>query len=151
MAFSGTIVTQGRGKAVVTATGMKTEIGKIAKLIKETEKADTPLQKRITDLSKKLGLFALLSSGLVLVISLLRGLEFYEVFLFALATAVSAIPEGLPAVMTITLAVGVNRMAKRNAIIRKLQAVDTLGSATAICTDKTGTLTTNQMTVKRYS
>ncbi|WGM90138.1 MAG: HAD-IC family P-type ATPase [Candidatus Bathyarchaeum tardum] len=149
MAFSGTIVTKGRGKAVITATGMKTEIGKIAKLIKETKKADTPLQKRIADLSKKLGLFALLSSGLVLVISLLRGFEFYEVFLFALATAVSAIPEGLPAVMTITLAVGVNRMAKRNAIIRKLQAVDTLGSATAICTDKTGTLTTNQMTVKR--
>jgi Ca2+-transporting ATPase len=149
MAFSGTIVTQGRGKAVITATGMKTEIGKIAKLLKETEKSDTPLQKHITDLSRKLGLFALLASCLVLVISLFRGFEFYEVFLFAMATAVSAIPEGLPAVMTITLAVGVNRMAKRNAIIRKMQAVDTLGSATAICTDKTGTLTTNQMTVKR--
>jgi Ca2+-transporting ATPase len=149
MAFSGTVVTQGRGKAVVVATGMKTEIGKIAKLIKETEKAETPIQKRTTDLGRKLGLFALLASGLVLAVSLLRGFDFYEVFLFALATAVSAIPEGLPAVMTITLAVGVNRMAKRNAIIRKLQAVDTLGSATAICTDKTGTLTTNQMTVQK--
>jgi Ca2+-transporting ATPase len=147
--FSGTIVTQGRGKAVVVATGMKTEIGKIAKLIKETEKAETPIQKRTTDLGRKLGLFALLASGLVLAVSLLRGFDFYEVFLFALATAVSAIPEGLPAVMTITLAVGVNRMAKRNAIIRKLQAVDTLGSATAICTDKTGTLSTNQMTVQK--
>jgi len=149
MAFSSTIVTQGRGKAVVVATGMKTEIGKIASLIKETEKAETPIQKRTKDLSKKLGLFALLASGLVLAISLLRGLELYEKFLFALAVAVSAIPEGLPAVMTITLAVGVNRMAKRNAVIRKLQAVDTLGSATAICTDKTGTLTTNQMTVQK--
>ncbi len=149
MAFSGTIVTQGRGKAVVVATGMKTEVGKIARLIKETEKAATPIQKRTTDLGRKLGLFALVASSLVLAVSLLRGFDFYEVFLFALATAVSAIPEGLPAVMTITLAVGVNRMAKRNAIIRKLQAVDTLGSATAICTDKTGTLTTNQMTVQR--
>jgi Ca2+-transporting ATPase len=149
MVFSGTIVTQGRGKAVVVAAGMKTEIGKIAKLIKETEKATTPIQRRTSDLGRKLGLFALLASGLVLAVSLLRGFDFYEVFLFALATAVSAIPEGLPAVMTITLAVGVNRMAKRNAIIRKLQAVDTLGSATAICTDKTGTLTTNQMTVQK--
>ena len=149
MAFSGTIVTQGRGKAVVVATGMKTEIGKIATLIKETEKVETPIQRRTKDLTKKLGLFALFASSLVLTFSLIRGFDFYEAFLFALATAVSAIPEGLPAVMTITLAVGVNRMAKRNAIIRKLQAVDTLGSATAICTDKTGTLTTNQMTVRK--
>ncbi|MBS7656555.1 HAD-IC family P-type ATPase [Candidatus Bathyarchaeota archaeon] len=149
MAFSGTIVTQGRGKAVVVATGMKTEIGKIATLIKETEKVETPIQMRTKDLTKKLGLFALLASSLVLALSIIRGFEFYETFLFALATAVSAIPEGLPAVMTITLSVGVNRMARRNAIIRKLQAVDTLGSATAICTDKTGTLTTNQMTVRK--
>jgi Ca2+-transporting ATPase len=149
MTFSGTIVTQGRGKAVIVATGMKTEVGKIAKLIKETEKAETPIQKRTLALSKKLGLLALCVSGLTLAIGLLRGFEFYEIFLFALASAVSSIPEGLPAVMTITLAVGVNRMAKRNAIIRKLQAVDTLGSATAICTDKTGTLTTNQMTVQK--
>lgn len=149
MAFSGTIVTRGRGKAVVVSTGMKTEIGKIAKLIKETEKAATPIQKQTVDLSRKLGLFALLASGLILVISLLRGFEFLEAFLFVLAAAVSAIPEGLPVVITITLAIGVHRMAKRNAIIRKLQAVDTLGSATAICTDKTGTLTTNQMTTQK--
>lgn len=149
IAFAGTIVTQGRGKAVVVATGMKTEIGKIAKLIKETEKAETPIQKRTADLSKKLGLFALIAGSLILTVSLLRGFEFYQTFLFALAAIVSAIPEGLPAVMTITLAVGVNRMAKRNAIIRKLQAVDTLGSATVICTDKTGTLTTNQLTVQK--
>ncbi len=149
MAFSGTIVTQGRGKAVVVATGMKTEIGKIASLIKETEKATTPIQKRTIDLSKKLGLLAILASVTVLAISLLRGFEFFEGFLFVLAMAVSAIPEGLPVVITITLAIGVHRMAKRNAVIRNLQAVDTLGSATVICTDKTGTLTTNQMTVKK--
>lgn len=149
MAFSGTIVASGRGKAVVVATGMRTEIGKIAKLIKETEKAETPIQKQTADLSKKLGLLALSASGLILIISLLRGFEFLEAFLFVLAAAVSAIPEGLPVVITITLAIGVHRMAKRNAIIRKLQAVDTLGSATVICTDKTGTLTTNQMTTQK--
>ncbi|MGE5637777.1 MAG: cation-translocating P-type ATPase [Chloroflexota bacterium] len=149
MAFSGTIVTQGRGKAVVVSTGMKTEIGKIAKLIKETEKAPTPIQKQTLDLSKKLALFALLASGLIFVISILHGFELIETFLFVLAAAVSAIPEGLAVVITITLAIGVRRMAKRNAIIRKLQAVDTLGSATVICTDKTGTLTTNQMTVQK--
>ena len=149
IAFAGTIVTQGRGKAVVFATGMKTEIGRIAELIEETEKAETPIKRQTSDLSKKLGLLALVASGLTLAVGILRGFEFFEIFLFALAAAVSAIPEGLPAVMTITLAVGVNRMAKRNAIIRKLQAVDTLGSATVICTDKTGTLTTNQMTVRK--
>lgn len=149
MAFSGTIVTRGRGKAVVVATGMKTEIGKIAKLIKETEKVETPIQRQTADLSKKLGLMAILASGVILIISLLRGFQFLEAFLFVLAAAVSAIPEGLPVVITITLAIGVHRMAKRNAIIRKLQAVDTLGSATVICTDKTGTLTTNQMTTQK--
>lgn len=149
IAFSGTIVTRGRGKAVVFATAMKTEIGKIAKLITETQKAETPIQKQTADLSRKLGLFALLASAFILVLSLLHGFEFLEAFLFVLAAAVSAIPEGLPVVITITLAIGVHRMAKRNAIIRKLQAVDTLGSATAICTDKTGTLTTNQMTTQK--
>jgi Ca2+-transporting ATPase len=149
MAFSGTIVVQGRGKAVVVATGTKTEIGKIAELIKGTERVETPIQKQTKDLSKKLGLFALLASIVVFVIAVLRGFDIFETFLFALATAVSAVPEGLPAVLTVTLAVGVNRMAKRHALIRKLQAVDTLGSATAICTDKTGTLTTNQMTVRK--
>lgn len=149
MAFSGTLVTQGRGKAVVVATGMKTEIGKIASIIKETEKAETPIQKRTADLTKKLALLAIFASAIVLLISLIRGFEFFEGFLFVLAMAVSAIPEGLPIVITITLAIGVHRMAKRNAIIRNLQAVDTLGSVTVICTDKTGTLTTNQMTVKK--
>jgi len=149
MLFSGTIVTNGRGKAVVVATGMQTEVGKIAKLIEETEEIETPIQKRTRKLTKKLGLLALIVSALTFTIGLLQAIELYEIFLFSLASAVSSIPEGLPAVMTITLAVGVNRMVKRNAIIRKLQAVDTLGSATVICTDKTGTLTTNQMTVQK--
>ena len=149
MAFSGTIVVQGRGRAVVVATGFKTEIGKIALLIKQTKRVETPIQKRTKDLSRKLGLFALLASSVVFVLAVLRGFDLLDAFLFALATAVSAIPEGLPAVLTITLAVGVSRMAKRNALIRKLQAVDTLGSTTVICTDKTGTLTTNQMTVRK--
>lgn len=149
MVFSGTIIVQGRGKAVVVSTGFNTEIGKIASLMRETERVETPMQKRTKKLSTLLGIFALVASVLVFVIAVSHGLDFFETFLFALATAVSAIPEGLPAVLTITLAVGVNRMAKRNALIRKLQAVDTLGSATVICTDKTGTLTTNQMTVRK--
>ncbi|MEM3957696.1 MAG: HAD-IC family P-type ATPase [Thermoproteota archaeon] len=148
IAFAGTIVTKGRGRAVVFATGARTEIGKIARLIRETEKIETPIQKRTSDLSKKLGVLALSSSSLMVIVGVLRGFEFFEMFLFALAAAVSAIPEGLPVVITVTLAIGVNRMARRNAIIRRLQAVDTLGSVTAICTDKTGTLTTNQMTVQ---
>lgn len=148
MVFSGTIIVQGRGKAVVVETGTRTEIGKIATLISETERVETPIQKRTKKLSRNLGLLAFLASVLVFVIAALRNFDIFETFLFALATAVSAIPEGLPAVLTVTLAVGVSRMAKRNALIRKLQAVDTLGSATVICTDKTGTLTTNQMTVR---
>lgn len=147
--YGGTIVTNGRGRAVVYATGKQTEMGKIATLIQETEKAESPLQKQTLDLGRKLGFFALAASILTVLLGVIRGMGLQEVFLFALASAVSAIPEGLPAVMSITLAVGVNRMAKRNAIIRKLAAVDTLGAATVICTDKTGTLTTNQMTVQQ--
>lgn len=149
LVFSGTAVTNGRGKAIVFATAKQTEMGKIADIIKTTEKAETPIKKRTLDLSRKLAIFALLASGLTLVIGVLRGFDFVEIFLFSLATAVSAIPEGLPTVITLTLAIAVNRMAKRSVIIRKLQAVDTLGSATVICTDKTGTLTTNQMTAKK--
>lgn len=149
MAFSGTIITQGRGKAVVTGTGMRTEIGKIATLIKGTEKADVPIQKRTLDLSKKISYIALVASIITFVVAILQGIGFLDTLLFVIAAAVSAIPQGLPIVVTITLAIGMRRMAKRNAIIRKLQAVDTLGSVTAICTDKTGTLTTNQMTAQK--
>jgi Ca2+-transporting ATPase len=147
--FAGTIVTQGRAKALVFSTGMATEMGKIAGMITRTGKTATPLKGRTLDLSKKLMILALVASSVTLVAGLLRGFEFIELALFTLAMAVSAIPEGLPAVITVTLAVGVSRMAERNAIIRKLDAVEALGSVTAICTDKTGTLTTNQMTVQK--
>ncbi|MBN2151972.1 MAG: HAD-IC family P-type ATPase [Candidatus Lokiarchaeota archaeon] len=149
IAYSGTVVTHGRGKGVVVGTGMRTEIGKIATLLTKAEKVKTPIQKQTEDITKKLGMLALVSSAAIITIGLIRAFQMVDLFFFGLATAVSAIPEGLPAVMTITLAIGVNRMAKRNAIIRKLQAVDTLGAASVICTDKTGTLTTNQMTVRK--
>ncbi len=147
--FAGTIVTQGRGNAVVFSTGMATEMGKIARLISKTQKTTTPLKKRTMDLGRNLMLLAVLASSLTFIVGFLRGFELIDLFLFTVAMAVSAIPEGLPAAITITLAVGVSRMAKRHAIIRKLDAVETLGSVTAICTDKTGTLTTNQMTVQK--
>lgn len=149
LVYGGSIVTEGRGKAVVYATGQATQMGEIATLIQETEKAVSPLQKQTLDLGRQLGFIAVLAGILILVTGLLRGLGLQELFLFAIAAVVSTIPEGLPAVMTITLAVGVNRMARRNAIIRRLPAVDTLGAMTVICTDKTGTLTTNQMTVQQ--
>ena len=147
--FAGTVITQGRARGVVFSTGMATEMGKIAGLITKTEKAATPLKRRTLDLSKKLMLLALIASSITLIAGLWRGFDIIELLLFTLAMAVSAIPEGLPAAITVTLAVGVSRMAGRNAIIRKLNAVEALGSVTAICTDKTGTLTTNQMTVQK--
>jgi Ca2+-transporting ATPase len=149
--YAGTVVTHGRGKAVVYATGIFTEIGKIMELIQDTAKITTPLKKQADNLGKFLAVFAVVFSAVVFFIGALNlnGSSWQDVFLFALASAISSIPEGLPAVMTITLAVGVNRMAKRNAIIRKLHAVDTLGAASVICSDKTGTLTTNQMTVQQ--
>jgi P-type Ca2+ transporter type 2C len=149
VAFGGTSVTSGRGKAIVFATGKATELGKIAGLIEETEEADTPLQLETARLSRWLAYWALGLSVLVLAVGLLRGFQFGEIFLFALTAAISSIPAGLPALLTITLAVGVNRMARRKAIIRRLPAVDTLGAASVICSDKTGTLTSNQMTVQQ--
>ena len=151
LAFGGTVVTHGRGKAVIYATGLNTEIGKIASLLQETEDVKTPLKIQANNLGKILALFAVIFSAVIFVVGSfsLNGSSLQDLFLFALASAISSIPEGLPAVMTITLAVGVKRMADRNAIIRKLQAVDTLGAATVIVSDKTGTLTTNQMTVKQ--
>ncbi len=147
--YGGTAITRGRGRAIVYATGKSTEMGKISTLIQETEKVQSPLQKQISDLGTKLGIFAFIIALVMVGVGLLVALDLEEIFLFALATAVSSIPEGLPAVMSITLAVGVNRMAKRNAIIRRLPAVDTLGAASVICSDKTGTLTTNKMTVQK--
>ncbi|MFX1562683.1 MAG: cation-translocating P-type ATPase [Promethearchaeota archaeon] len=149
LTFAGTTVTKGRGRAVVFATGMQTEMGHIARLVTQTEKEKTPFTQRTITLSRRLGIFALIASSLILLIGLAQGINLGAIFLYALTSAVSTIPEGLPAVITIVLAVGVNRIASRKVIVRRLQAIDTLGAATTICTDKTGTLTTNQMTVQK--
>lgn len=147
--FSGTIVAAGRGKAVVYAIGMQTQMGKIAQLINQTEEAKSPLEKKVERLGKRLGIIALIASALTFLIGILRGFELLEMLLFASAVLVSSIPSGLPAIITITLAIGVSRMVKRNAIIRKLKAIDSLGAITSIVSDKTGTLTQNQMTVRK--
>jgi len=149
LVYMGTIVTYGRATAVAMRTGMLTEIGKIATAIQEVKPEKTPLQKSISKLSRYIIVLFLGVISLLVVVGVLKGLGWLEVFLLAVAAAVSAIPEGLPAVVTIVLAVGMRRMAHRNAIIRKLVAVETLGSATVICSDKTGTLTLNEMTVRR--
>ncbi|HEY49475.1 MAG TPA: HAD-IC family P-type ATPase [Dehalococcoidia bacterium] len=149
MLHMGTIVSYGRATAVVVATGTSTEMGKIAQAIKEVEPEKTPLQKSISKLSKYLvGLFLAICTLLVIV-GVVKGLEWLDIFLVAVAAAVSAIPEGLPAVVTVVLALGMRTMARRNAIIRRLVAVETLGAATVICADKTGTLTLNEMTVRK--
>ncbi|GAB4112799.1 MAG: calcium-transporting P-type ATPase, PMR1-type [Candidatus Caldatribacteriota bacterium] len=149
MAFMGTTVTSGRGRGIVVATGMKTEMGKIAGMLREQKQEVTPLQKKLDDMGKKLGLIILTLVGLLIFLGCLRGIEFFEMFLTGISLAVAAVPEGLPAVVTVVLALGVQKMAKKNVIVRRLAAVETLGSVTVICTDKTGTLTQNQMTVKR--
>lgn len=146
MIFAGTAVTGGRAKAVVTATGMSTELGKIAQMLQEAPKEQTPLQRQLTKLGKTLGLLALGIVIIVFITGIIRGEEIFSMFMTAIALAVAAIPEGLPAVVTIVLALGVTRMSHRNAVIRKLPAVETLGVATYICSDKTGTLTKNEMT-----
>jgi Ca2+-transporting ATPase len=144
-----TIISFGRATAIVTATGMNTEMGRIATAIAEVDTPKTPLQKGIGKLSRYIvGIFLAICT-LLIIVGIVRGLDALEVFLVAVAAAVSAIPEGLPAVVTVVLAIGMRIMAKRNAIIRKLAAVETLGSATVICSDKTGTLTLNEMTVHR--
>ena len=149
LAYMGTIVTYGRAEAAVISTGMSTEIGRIATALQEVKPEKTPLQKSIGKLSTYLVFLFLGACGLLVVVGLLQGLEWLEVFLLSVAAAVSAIPEGLPAVVTVVLALGMRIMARRNVIIRKLVAVETLGSATVICSDKTGTLTMNEMTVKQ--
>ncbi|MGQ4914663.1 MAG: calcium-translocating P-type ATPase, SERCA-type [Candidatus Asgardarchaeia archaeon] len=148
MAFMGTIVTAGRGKGIVVATGNNTEIGKIAKFVQEAEEEKTPLERDIEETGKRLGIILLAVTAIVFLFGLSRHTDFVYMLLTSVSLAVAAIPEGLPAVVTITLALGVARMAKQNAIIRKLSSVETLGSTTVIYSDKTGTLTENQMTVK---
>jgi len=149
MCFSGTTITNGRGKCVVVSTGMNTEVGKIAKLISEVDVNETPLQKKFKTLGKKLAIGAIVISLLVFFIGLYSGMAFLSILLTALALAVAVVPEGLPAIVTISLALGVRKMLKKNALIRKLRAVETLGSTQVICSDKTGTLTKNEMTVTK--
>ena len=149
MVFMGTIITYGRATAIAVRTGMSTEIGRIAAAIQEIKPERTPLQKSISKLSRYIVVIILGVIGLLIALGFARGLDTLEIFLLAIAAAVSAIPEGLPAVVTVVLAIGMQTMARRNAIIRKLAAVETLGSTTVICSDKTGTLTLNQMTVRR--
>ena len=147
MVFSGCSVTYGTATAIVTATGMDTQMGKIADLLDNEEDGQTPLQQKLAQLGKYLGFMALGACAIIFLVGILNGLEILHIFMTAVSLAVSAIPEGLPAIVTIVLSIGVQRMVKKNAIIRRLPAVETLGSASVICSDKTGTLTQNRMTL----
>ena len=149
MLFMGTTITGGRAKAIAVETGMHTQLGKIAQLIDSSAPESTPLQKRLAKLGKTLGIAALLIVFIVFLLGIWRGENLVEMLLIAISLAVAAVPEGLPAVVTIVLALGVTRMSHRKAIIRKLPAVETLGTSTVICSDKTGTLTKNEMTVTK--
>jgi len=148
MLLSGSLITAGRGSALVVATGMDTQMGRVADLLLEDDPADTPLQRKMTEVSKTLSFLCLSVCAIMFGVGLLQGKELLDMFLTAVSLAVAAIPEGLPAIVTIVLALGVQRLASRGAIVKKLPAVETLGCASVICSDKTGTLTQNRMTVQ---
>ena len=148
MAYMGTIAAAGKASAVVTATGMKTELGHIAGLLQRHEPEPTPLQRRLAELGRVLVVVCLALVGIIFALRMMRGGELLDVFMTSVSLAVAAVPEGLPAVVTMALALGLQRMVKRNALVRKLPSVETLGSVTVICSDKTGTLTRNEMTVR---
>lgn len=149
MLFSSSLITYGRGKAIVVNTGMDTEVGKIAGMLDNAEKQETPLQQRLNNLGKTLGIACIVICAVIFIIGLIQGKEIINMFMTAVSLAVAVIPEGLVAVSTIVLAIGVQKMVKKNAIVKKLPAVETLGSSTVICSDKTGTLTQNKMTVEK--
>ena len=149
MAFATTVVVNGHGEAVVTETGMNTKVGKIAKMIITNESPETPLQKKLGQVGKSLGIGCLIICVLIFIIGLIKKIEPIEMFMTSVGLAVAAIPEGLPAIVTIMLSIGVTKMARKNSIIRKLPAVETLGSSSVICSDKTGTLTQNKMQVTK--
>ena len=149
MAYSSSIITSGHGIGVVVSTGTDTEVGHIAKLINEDISPDTPLQKNLAITSKYLGITALIICFIIFIIGVIQGRSILQMFMTSISLAVASIPEGLPIIVTIVLSLGVTKMAKHRAIIRKLPAVETLGSATYICSDKTGTLTQNKMTVTK--
>ncbi|WP_040214318.1 cation-translocating P-type ATPase [Clostridium polynesiense] len=149
MAFMSTLVTYGRGEGIAIATGMGTQIGKIAKMLEQNVDEQTPLQKKLAEIGKLLGIAALVICVLMFGIAIIQKRDLFEMFLTAISLAVAAIPEGLPAIVAIVLAIGVQRMVKHNAIVRKLPAVETLGAVNVVCSDKTGTLTQNKMTVTK--
>lgn len=149
MAFSTTIVVNGHAEGIVTETGMNTKVGKIAKMIITDEAPETPIQKKLAEVGKTLGIGCLIICGAIFIIGLLKKIEPIEMFMTSVGLAVAAIPEGLPAIVTIMLSIGVTKMARKNSIIRKLPAVETLGSSSVICSDKTGTLTQNKMQVTK--
>ena len=151
MAYSMTLVTAGHGNGIVTATGMHTETGKIASMIQQGEEKETPLQKKLSDAGRYLGIAAIVICVIIFLIGILQGRPAFSMFMTAVSLAVAAIPEGLPAIVTIMLSIGVQRMAKKRAIVRKLAAVETLGSAGVICSDKTGTLTKNLLSLTEYA